>query len=375
MASIKRRPDGKWRARYRDPDGKEHAQHFATRSAAQYWLDVLSGDIVRGEWIDPAAGKVALQVWAKRWLDAVRPTLKPSTVASYESLLRSRIYPRFGGSPLSAVRPSDVQEWLGGMTADGLSASRVRKCAVVLKMVMDAAVRDNLIRTNPVQGVKPPRIERHEAAYFAPDVVDRIADAMPTEEYRLLVRVLGVGGLRFGEAAALQRQHVDLVRRRLLVRESLTEVSGRLVRTATKTYQHRRVPLPPSIAKALSAHLDGLGDAASDAPVFRSPEGGELRYRAFHGRVWSPALERLGLSHVGVHVLRHSAAARMIQAGASPKAVQTVLGHRSAAFTLSVYGHIFDTDLDDLAARLDAPADFSRTEPIRLDRLGRVASG
>jgi integrase len=43
----------------------------------------------------------------------------------------------------------------------------------------------------------------------------------------------------------------------------------------------------------------------------------------------------------------------MIAAGASPKAVQSIMGHRSAAFTLTVYGHLFDADLDDLAARLD----------------------
>jgi integrase len=43
----------------------------------------------------------------------------------------------------------------------------------------------------------------------------------------------------------------------------------------------------------------------------------------------------------------------MIQSGATPKTVQTVLGHASAAFTLTVYGHIFDADLDDLAARLE----------------------
>ena len=44
----------------------------------------------------------------------------------------------------------------------------------------------------------------------------------------------------------------------------------------------------------------------------------------------------------------------MIQAGASPKAVQSILGHRSAAFSLSVYGHLFDADLDDLTTRLDS---------------------
>jgi integrase len=61
----------------------------------------------------------------------------------------------------------------------------------------------------------------------------------------------------------------------------------------------------------------------------------------------------LDLPIVGLHVLRHSAAARMIGAGWSPKAVQQVLGHGSAAFTLTVYGHLFDDDLDTLADALD----------------------
>jgi integrase len=52
-------------------------------------------------------------------------------------------------------------------------------------------------------------------------------------------------------------------------------------------------------------------------------------------------------------VLRHSAAAALITSGASPKAVQVILGHRSVAFTLTVYGHLLDADLDDVATRLD----------------------
>lgn len=47
----------------------------------------------------------------------------------------------------------------------------------------------------------------------------------------------------------------------------------------------------------------------------------------------------------------------MIGAGASAKAVQSVLGHANAGFTLSVYGHVFDADLDDLASRLEPPRD------------------
>ena len=69
-------------------------------------------------------------------------------------------------------------------------------------------------------------------------------------------------------------------------------------------------------------------------------------------RLWRPVLDQLKVPAVGLHTLRHSAAARMIAAGAQPKMIQKVMGHRSVAFTLTVYGHIFDDDLDDLAARL-----------------------
>ncbi|MDP9295791.1 MAG: tyrosine-type recombinase/integrase, partial [Actinomycetota bacterium] len=51
--------------------------------------------------------------------------------------------------------------------------------------------------------------------------------------------------------------------------------------------------------------------------------------------------------------LRHSAAALLIHSGASAKEVQAILGHASAGFTLTVYGHIFDADLDRVATRLE----------------------
>ncbi len=72
-------------------------------------------------------------------------------------------------------------------------------------------------------------------------------------------------------------------------------------------------------------------------------------------------MKTLQLDHVGIHVLRHSAVAAMISAGATAKAVQMVMGHQSVAFTLTVYGHLFDADLDDLAERIDAlPRDVAR---------------
>jgi integrase len=154
------------------------------------------------------------------------------------------------------------------------------------------------------------------------------------------------------------------MRRRLLIEESLAEVNGHLLFGPTKSHAARAVPLSVSFATAFESHLAACVGAEPDALVFTGPKGGPLRYRYVHGSIWRPTLKALGLPEVGLHALRHSAAARMNSAGASPKAVQSILGHESAAFTLTVYGHLFDTDLDDLAAKLDSPAASPRPEPI-----------
>ena len=81
----------------------------------------------------------------------------------------------------------------------------------------------------------------------------------------------------------------------------------------------------------------GQGDVSHQLAIPRD------RYRDVAG-----ILDRRRSGSRDCRVARHNA-------GASPKAIQSILGHGSAAFSLTVYGHLFDADLDDLADRLDGP--------------------
>jgi integrase len=379
MASVSKQPNGRWLVRYWTLDGGQRKRRFDRAMDARNFANTIEASKATGTFVDPRAGRMRLSEWARRWLEGVRPDpetgegpIKPKTFASYESLLRSRVLPALGRRQLSRLKPSDVQAWINRMQAEGLSASRVRQAHVLLKQMLDAALRDRMLGMNAALGVKLPKLQHREAAYFEPSIVDRIADATP-EPYDVLVSVLGVVGLRFGEGVALRRRHVDLMRRRLLVEDSLAEISGQLLFGPTKTHAVRSVPLPAGLAVALERHLDEQVGPEPDALVFTAPEGGPVRYSNFVERVWNPVLVELGILHVGLHVLRHSAAARMIAAGASPKAVQKVLGHRSVAFTLTVYGHMFDEDLDDLAARLDASGIVHRVP--KLNERRRAVAG
>jgi integrase len=372
VGHVQRR-NGNWIARYLSPDGRERSKSFRRKLDADRYLAAVEAGKLRGEWVDPKLGLVTVAEAAHAWLNASRPTLKPKTAAGYESLLRSRIAPELGSYRVGALRPSDVQDWIARMQASGLSSSRIRHAHVVLHQVLERAVRDGRVARNAADGARLPRIQRREAAYLEPATVEAIACEM-RPPYDLLVRILGQLGPRFGEAAALRRRSVDLLRRRLVIAESLAEVNGRLIFGPTKTHAVRRVPLTATLAVALTDRLENI-PRDPEALVFTSPQGAPLRLSLFRSREWLPALERTGLPTTGLHVLRHSAAAAMIHAGASPKTVQTVLGHASAAFTLTVYGHIFDADLDDLAERLEMlvrDRDGMTVEPIARPHVTRT---
>ncbi|MCU1465915.1 MAG: integrase family protein [Actinomycetia bacterium] len=86
--------------------------------------------------------------------------------------------------------------------------------------------------------------------------------------------LLAYGGLRYGEAAALRSKYVDVLRARVTVAESVTEVAGRSEFTTPKTPQVRTISVPRSVADLLAIEL--VGKAADDL-VFESPRGGVLR--------------------------------------------------------------------------------------------------
>jgi integrase len=283
VAHVQRR-EGNWIARYVGPDGRERSKSFRRKIDADRYLASIEAGKLRGEWVDPKLGLTTVAEAAAGWLEAARPTLKPKTAAGYHSLIRNRIVPELGSYRLGTLRPSDVQDWISRMQVDGLSSSRIRHAHVVLHQVLKRAVRDGRVARNAADGARLPRLQRHEAAFLEPTLVEAIAAEM-RPPYDLLVRILGQLGPRFGEAAALRRRSVDLLRRRLVISESLAEVGGRLVFGPTKTHAVRRVPLTASLTDALAERLGDV-PAAPEALVFTSPRGSPLRYSNFRAEVW-----------------------------------------------------------------------------------------
>jgi len=92
-----------WRARYRDPSGRSRSRSFARKLDAQRWLATVEVGRQRGDWVDPAHGRLSYGDWSRDWI-ATQSHLKPSTRTRYGVALRRHILPSWDKVPLHSIR-------------------------------------------------------------------------------------------------------------------------------------------------------------------------------------------------------------------------------------------------------------------------------
>lgn len=372
MASVKKRPDGSYRARVRTLSGREVARHFTLKRDADKWVVEQEAALLAGTFVDPRKGRTLVSTAAEGWVAA--QDWKASTAARNRSILDKHVLPRWGSVPVSRVQPEDVQKWVTQLSTSGLAPRSVRKVFFVLGGVMKYAVLPmRVLAVAPTVGIVLPSAETAgtedadedvatDRRYLTGTEVEALAAA--AGDGRLVVLTLAYSGLRWGELAALRVADVDTLRGRLRVRRAVTEVNGRLVWGTPKGKARRTVPVPAFLSDELKAHVKGRDMAE---PLFPAPRGGVLRVRAARRAWFDDAVEVAGLGSFHPHLLRHTAASLAVSAGANVLAVSRMLGHKRPSLTLDVYADLFDGDLDDVAGRLDAAraqnlADFLRTE-------------
>lgn len=364
MASISKRDDGKYRARYREASGKEHARHFGRKVDAQRWLDEVTAAVVTGAYVDPKAGKVTFRDYAEGW--RAKQMHRAGTVEHVERSLRLHVYPRIGDKPLASVLPSDVQALVKAMSLD-LSPATVGVVYRHTSAIFKAAVADRRIQSSPCVKVRLPKASRPRVEPLPTETVVALAEVVP-ERYRAMVVLAAGTGMRQGEVFGLTVDRVDFLRRTLRVDRQLVGLSGRAPEFGPPKTEAsvRTIPLPAVVVEALAAHLRAY-PAGVDGLIFTGSEGQRLRRSAF-GNVWRDAAKAAGAPGVTFHALRHYYASLLIRHGESVKTVQARLGHASAAETLDTYSHLWPDSDDRTREAVDLvlgdPADSLRTKEV-----------
>jgi integrase len=360
----------RYRVRYRDADRRSRERAgFARKIEAEEYLASVTVQQLRGEFVDPNAGRAELRELGLDWL-ASKASLKPSSYRPLEIAWRLHVEPYWGRRRLGEVRHSDVQRWLSQLARnpDGSarSATTVTRAFGVLAGILDVAVLDRRIPANPARGVALPRKSRKPRNYLDDRQVELLARS--AGERATLVRVLAYTGLRWGEVSGLRVRNYDSARRRLAVEENAVTVGGQIVVGTPKSHQARWVPVP----SFLCTEIDSLSAGRGRDELLFGKGNAYLRRPDQRGGWFVGAVRRSQaidetFPRVTPHDLRHTAASLAIAAGANVKAVQRMLGHASAAMTLDVYADLFDEDLELVSARLDARRSRALSSDTGLD--------
>lgn len=354
MASIsdyETRHGRRYRVRSRTPDNRQTDKRgFKTKREAQAYAATLEVSKLTGQYVDVARSRATIGELGLRWLEE-KVDIKPSTRTVLESAWRVHVEPRWGKTPVAKIEHGAVKTWVAELASAGKSATTVKRAFGVLSAVLDEAVRERRILSNPCKDVKTPRKASREHTYLSHEQLHRLASE--AGKHRSMVLVMGYTGLRWGEVIALRVRDVDFERGRLNVRQNAVEVGSTIHVGTPKTHTRRSVPFPSFLRELLRQQTR---DKLPDALLFPGDAGTHMRRTrttSESGGWFAGAVKRSGVPRVTPHDLRHTAASLAISAGANVKAVQLMLGHKSAAMTLDTYSGLFDDDLDAVASALN----------------------
>ncbi len=336
---------------------KQIKRTFRTAREAEAWERQVRVEIDRGEYLQPT--KVTVAEYLPRWL-AAAAHLRPSSRARYAQVI-GRIAPALGSIPLAKLSALHIQDWYADLLACGLSPSTVALYHGVLHRALDQAVKWRLLRHNPCDAVETPRPRHPEMRTWTADEARAFLAATADHELAALWRLALTTGMRRGELLALRWQDIDLERRQLAVRRTLSRGTDGFYFSEPKTRAGKRsIALSESTVTALREHRRrqlerrlALGAAWHETDLVFDRGDGWVRYpRAVEG-MFQRLVARLGLPRIRFHDLRHTAATLMLAEGVHPKIVQERLGHATISMTLDRYSHVTMDMQREAADRLD----------------------
>lgn len=345
----------RWRVTWPDPNnpGKELSEHFDKKTAAEAKNKTVGADILRGDYLDPKAGRITVAGYARAWRG--RQIHDVVTAEDLDDFFRLHVDDEpLGKQAIADVRTSHVQAWVKGRT-EVLGAGTIRAKYVYVKALFATAADDGVRGASPCGRVKLPESDAADRYIPTPAEVHALAGAV-NPRHKAIPLIAAGCGLRPSEVFGLERKHINFLKRTIRVeqqtkrsKEHGTYVGNPKTKTSTRT-----VEMPQGVFDALVVHLAKFPPVSVpmlDRRDLRKPVTRDVEllfvsatklpiYGVLWTQTWTRAVKKAKLPKgFGLHGLRHYFATLLIHNGKSVKTVQLALGHATPMVTLNTYTH------------------------------------
>lgn len=324
-----------------------HAERLAVEIKEKIGLGIFS----MAEYF-PVSGdagqSVTVETQMEDWLDAQR--IEESTKAGYASAAKfwSNALP---GKSVKALKHSDILKVIA--SRPDLSGKTINNYVSVLREAMALALKDKIIRENPVTEIPRAKHQKDPPDPFSREEVSSIIQAFDARHPGQVANMVTFWlwtGMRTSEIFGLRWSNIDLASGSMLVADAVV----RGIKKDTKTNVARTVRFNSVALAAIQRqrqHTQMAGDAVFQDPRYGTAWSDE---RAFRRSFWTPILKSLGVRYRRPYNMRHSYATAMLMAGMTPAFCARQLGHSVEMF-LRTYSKWLDGDQNDLEMqRLEA---------------------
>ncbi|GIP16690.1 hypothetical protein J40TS1_23320 [Paenibacillus montaniterrae] len=345
---------------------------------------VLSGEYIQ---VDKMTFKEFVENEWKPKYASHEDNLAPLTYDTYCSHLENHIYPAFESKYLSEIKTLHIVTFVNNLSKPGarkdgrgktLAAGTIQYIYRVLKNVLTRATEWQLIPSNPVTGVKKPKVEQKEVEFYDEVEAKEVIAALYLEPryWRLLILGAIIGGCRRGELVGLEWSDVDFENMTVSIKKSISQTKkSKAIEKGPKSKSSKRIiEMPDWYMNELDIHLREWELQRKKAIVAGEWIGNERTYVFHAGRGkplhhnsptgwWAKFVKRHNLKRIRLHDLRHSSATLLIEAGASMKAIQKRLGHSKYQTTANIYAHVTKKVSRDTAEKFDKFAPRPQSVP------------
>ena len=324
---------------------------------------VLKELIAKYEGLNLENENILFTAFLDKWLQSVKPILKPATWESYDKTVSGKIKPYFEQKNyrFREMKPEIFTEYFVYLATEGksngkggLSYKTVKNIRGVLSSAYEYAIENSYIKDNPVLKSKMPffahSIKSDVPEYSAEQVRKLLLFAKENDSHIYIFLLLALyTGLRKGELLALTWDDVDYDKKLLRVNKSRTgsrkAITAQITTPKTES-SNRKIPLNDTVLEALKAekkrqneHAEILGNGydKSHSFIVRTVLGKPYVNLSAINRVVNRLTENACLPHCTIHGFRHSVASILDDNGVPIQDISVLLGHESVQTTERIY--------------------------------------
>ena len=265
---------------------------------------------------------------------------KPSTINSYESMLRIHINPYFENIKINQIHPDIIQDFKN-QKQDEISHKTINNILMLLSAIFEKAIDSGFMLTNPVRKIKKMPIQKNKMEILTLQEIKRLMEAanQTFPNFFPLLYTAMISGCRRGELLALQWQDIDFDNNCINVNKTLYKKQFQRPKTESS---NASVFITPDLAKELLKWKDICPKGELNL-VFPNTEGNQQNPDNMVRRHFNKCVEIAGIKkHVVFHSMRHLTASLMLSKNIPMKVIQMHLRHSQIATSIDRYSHLMD---------------------------------